>query len=130
MDGNADPQFARILTKTMCHKKGEELDMVEPWDKIGTELANSGLFGWEELKKANQKTVKDALTRVVGSNAMKGFLDELIDMLGIAEFKSAQVGPVAAEKKPCEQDRPHVRSEANFGAARARHDRGDAPVLR
>ena len=100
MDGNADPQTVRILTKTMCHKKGEELDMVEPWDKIGTELANSGLFGWEELKKANQKTVKDALTRVVGSNAMKGFLDELIDMLGIAEFKSAQVGPVAAEKKP------------------------------
>ena len=99
MAGNADPQNVRILTMNMCHKKGEELGMVVIWDKIGTELANAGLFNWEELKRATQKGVKDALTRVVGSNAMKGFLDELIEMLGIAEFKAAQVGPAAAGKK-------------------------------
>ena len=99
MAGNADPQNVRILTMNMCHKKGEELGMVVIWDKIGTELANAGLFNWEELKRANQKGVKDALTRVVCSNAMKGFLDELIEMLGIAEFKAAQVGPAAAGGK-------------------------------
>jgi hypothetical protein len=99
MAGNVDPQNVRILTMNMCHKKGEELGMVVIWDKIGVELANAGLFNWEELKRATQKGVKDALMRVVGSNAMKGFLDELIDMLGISEFKAAQVGPAAAGKK-------------------------------
>jgi hypothetical protein len=99
MAGNVDPQNVRILTMNMCHKKGEELGMVVIWDKIGVELANAGLFNWEELKRATQKGVKDALMRVVGSHAIKGFLDELIEMLGISEFKAAQVGPAAAGKK-------------------------------
>jgi hypothetical protein len=35
MAGNADPQNVRILTMTMCHKKGEELEVNVLREKTG-----------------------------------------------------------------------------------------------
>ena len=93
MGDNADPQQVLVLTKEECRKKGEQLSMPIEWGKIGDALAKAGLFHWHKVKNAQKKQIETAITLAVGADAMEGFCDELMDMIGIGVFAKPEVGP-------------------------------------
>ena len=93
MGDNADPQQVLVLTKEECRKKGEQLSMPTEWGKIGDALAKAGLFHWHKVKNAQKKQIETAITLAVGADAMEGFCDELMDMIGIGVFAKPEVGP-------------------------------------
>ena len=62
-------------------------------DTVGDALAKAGLFHWHKVKNAQKKQIETAITLAVGADAMKGFCDELMDMIGIGVFAKPEVGP-------------------------------------
>lgn len=41
------------------------------------------MFHWHKVKNAQKKQIETAITLAVGADAMEGFCDELMDMIGI-----------------------------------------------